>query len=289
MRKLRIGFLARSFSPQTRSYIPLVIRALEELGAVVDLIHPAAGVTDLSNVRVEHDLYVLKQQSGLALSLAGVLHAQGAAIVNPYPVSLALRDKIVTSRILQAAGVSTPATYVTTHPDKLAPLLEAGPLIVKPYQGTGGYGIRIIRSAAELADVPASKDPVLAQRYHPPQGPDRKMLSIGGRIFGVKKVFPRRTEAEKDGEPFTPTSELCEIARRCGQAFGIDLYGVDIIESDGTPYVVDMNSFPGFKSVPDAPLRLAKYLYAAAERAARGQPLFESAVPTEAVSTEGAR
>src|SRR5437016_11392769 len=69
----------------------------------------------------------------------------------------------------------------------------------------------------------------------------------------------------------------------------LDLYGVDIIESDGTPYVVDMNSFPGFKSVPDAPLRLAKYLYAAAERAARGQPLFESAVLTEAVSTEGAR
>jgi len=289
MRKLRIGFLARSFSPQTRSYVPLVIRALEELGAVVDLIHPAAGVTDLSTVRVEHDLYVLKQQSGLALSLAGVLHAQGAAIVNPYPVSLALRDKIVMSRILQAAGVSTPATYVTSHPDKLAPLLEAGPLIVKPYQGTGGYGIRIIRSAAELADVPASKDPVFAQRYHPPQGPDRKMLSIGGRIFGVKKVFPRRTEAEKDGEPFTPASELCEIARRCGQAFGIDLYGVDIIESDGTPYVVDMNSIPGFKSVPDAPLRLAKYLYAAAERAARGQSLFESAVPTEAVSTERVR
>jgi len=50
-----------------------------------------------------------------------------------------------------------------------------------------------------------------------------------------------------------------------------------------------MNSIPGFKSVPDAPLRLAKYLYAAAERAARGQPLFESAVPTEAVSTEGVR
>ncbi|PYQ06450.1 MAG: hypothetical protein DMF83_12310 [Acidobacteria bacterium] len=289
MRKLRIAFLARSFSPQTRSYIPLVIRALEELGAVVDIINPAEGVTDLSNVRVEHDLYVLKQQSDLPFSLAGALHAQGAAIVNPYPVSLALRDKIVMSRILQAAGVPTPATYVTSHPDELAPLLEAGPLIVKPYQGTGGHGIRIIRSAAELADVPASKDPVLAQRYHPPQGPDRKMCSIGGRIFGVKKVFPRRTEAEKQGEPFSPTPELCEIARRCGQAFGIDLYGVDIIESDGTPYVVDMNSIPGFKSVPDAPLRLAKYFHAAAERAARGQPLFESAVPTEAVSTEVVR
>src|SRR5204862_40117 len=83
--------------------------------------------------------------------------AEDAAIVSPYPVSLALRDKSVMSRILQAAGVSTPATYVTTHPDKLAPLLEAGPRIVKPYQGTGGYGIRIIRSAVELAEVPHGK------------------------------------------------------------------------------------------------------------------------------------
>jgi ribosomal protein S6--L-glutamate ligase len=229
----------------------------------------------------------LKQISGPAVSIAGALHAQGAVIVNPYPATLALNDKIVMSRILQEAGVRTPATYVASHPDELAPLLEAGPLIVKPYRGTGGHGIRVIKSATELADVPLGKEPVFAQRYHPPQGRDRKMFSIGGQIFGVKKVFPRRTEADKHGEPFTPTPVLCEIVLRCGQAFGIDLYGVDIIESDGTSYVVDMNSIPGFKGVSDAPLRLAKYLYTAAERAARGEPLFESAVPTEAVSTAG--
>ena len=188
MRKLRIAFLARSFSPQTRSQIPLVMQMLTEVGAVVDLIHPLAGVTDLSNVHIDHDLYVLHQIDGFALSLAGALHTQGAAIVNPYPVTLALRDKIVMSRILQTAGVRTPATYVTSHPDKLAPLLEAGPLIVKPYKGTDGHGIRVIRSAAELADVPHGKEdkerhgkePVFAQRYHPPQGRDRKMYVIGG-------------------------------------------------------------------------------------------------------------
>src|SRR3989449_11381650 len=105
MRKLRIGFLTRSFSPQTRSYIPLVMQALAEAGAVVDVIQPATGVTDLSNVRVEHDLYVLKQISGLAVSIAGALHAQGAAILNPYPVTLAVHDKIVMSHMLKAAGV----------------------------------------------------------------------------------------------------------------------------------------------------------------------------------------
>jgi ribosomal protein S6--L-glutamate ligase len=294
---LRIAFLARSFSPQSTSDVPLVMRALTEAGAVVDHIHPLAGVTDLSRVRVDHDLYVLHQTDGFALSLAGALHGQGATIVNPYPVTLALSDKIVLCRTLEAAGVRIPATYVTSHPDRLAPLLEAGPLIVKPYRGSDGRGIRVIKSAGELADVPHGKEgserhgkePVFAQRYHPPQGRDRKMYSIGGRIFGVKKVFPRRAEAEKHGEPFTPSTELCEIVRRCGQAFGIDLYGVDIIESDGTAYVVDMGSIPGFKGVPDAPQHLARYFYAAAERAARGQPPFEPAAPTEAVSAEGAR
>jgi ribosomal protein S6--L-glutamate ligase len=289
MRTLRIGFLTRSFSPQSTSYVPLIMQALVDARAVVDVIHPVAGVTDLSTVRVEHDLYVLKQISGLAVSLAGALHAQGAAIVNPYPVTVALYDKIVMYRTLEAAGVRTPATYVTSHPEQLAPLLEAGPLIVKPYRGTCGHGIRVIRSVAELADVPHGKDPVFAQRYHQPQGRDRKMYVIGDRIFGVKKVFPRRAEAEKHGEPFTPTPELCDVVRRCGRAFGIDLYGVDIVESDGIPYVVDMSSIPGFKGIPDAPLHLARYLYAAAERAARGRPLFEPAAAAEAASTAGVR
>ena len=289
MRKLRIGFLVPSYSPQSTSHMPTVMRALSDAGVVVDVIHPVKQMLELSDVRVEHDLYVLKKTSRLALSIAGALHAQGAVIVNPYPVSVALRDKIITSRILQSAGVPTPDTYVASRPERLESLLDGGPLVVKPYQGSDGFGIRVIRSVAELAAVPAGKDPVFAQRYHPPQGRDRKMYVIGGRVFGVKKVFPARTDAEKHGEPFTPTAELREIVVRCGQAFGIDLYSIDIIESEGKPYVVDMCSIPGCRGVPDGPSHLASYLYAAAERAARGQPLFESAIPAEAVPTEGVR
>ena len=269
--------------------MPSVMRALSDAGVVVDVIHPVKQRLELSDVRVEHDLYVLKKTSRLALSIAGALHAQGAVIVNPYPVSVALRDKIITSRILQSAGVPTPDTYVASHPERLESLLDGGPLVVKPYQGSDGFGIRVVRSIAELAAVPAGKDPVFAQRYHPPQGRDRKMYVIGGRVFGVKKVFPARTDAEKHGEPFTPTAELREIVVRCGQAFGIDLYSIDIIEREGKPYVVDMCSIPGCRGVPDGPSHLASYLFAAAERAARGQPLFESAIPAEAVPTEGVR
>src|SRR5438477_8871031 len=277
MRKVRIGFLLPHYSQKSRSFMPDVVRALGESGALVDAIHPVDGMVDLSKVRIEHDLYVLRHTSGLSLSLAGALHELGAAIVNPYPVSAALRDKIIASRILQAAGIRTPATYVASHPDQLVRLLDWGPLVIKPYQGAGGHHVRIIRSPAELAEVNCGREPVFAQRYHANDGRDRKIYAIGGRLFGVKKVFPRRTEEEKRGEPFALTPELRDIAVRCGRAFGIDLYGVDIIESEGTPYVVDMCSIPGFKGVPDAPRVLAEYFHTAAERAVRGELAAQSA------------
>jgi ribosomal protein S6--L-glutamate ligase len=121
---------------------------------------------------------------------------------------------------------------------------------------------------------------VFAQRYHEPEGRDRKIYVIGGQVFGVKRVWPVRTFEDKVGEPFTITPDLASIALRCGEAFGLELYGLDIIISDGSPYVVDISSFPGFKGVPDAALRLADYIYDAARRVLDGEPLL----PTPALA-----
>jgi ribosomal protein S6--L-glutamate ligase len=284
MKRVRIGFLLPGYASESKSNMPRAMRALSDRGAIVEVIHPSPRIVDLSTFRVEHDLYVLKKISDFTLSIAGALHAQGATIVNPYPTTVALRDKIIGCAILQSAGVPTPATYVATRADQLAPLLDEGPIVVKPYQGACGFDVRIIRNLTDLADVPSGKEPVLAQRYHPPEGRDRKIYSIGGRLFGVKKTFPALTEEEKHGEPFTPTPELCEIALRCGRAFGIDLYGVDIIESEGQPYVVDVSSIPGFKGVPDAPSHLAEYFYAAAKRSAERRGPQEPAARIDATS-----
>jgi len=274
---VRIGFLMLRYPPTRMSNIlPEVVRLLSEWGAKVDVIYPEEQLVDLSKVRVEHDLYILKAKTELALSLAGVLHAAGAAFLNPYPVSMTLHDKIMTFHVLQAAGLPTPETYVASHPDQLTPLLDEGPLVVKPYNGSDGKGVRVVWDADELHDAPSNQEPLFAQRYYEPQGRDRKIYCIGGQIFGVKRVWPARTYEQKLGEPFTITPELHNISLRCGRAFGIDLYGLDIIENNGKPYVVDVSSFPGFKGVPDAALRLADYIYSAGQRVLNGEPLLPS-------------
>ena len=83
---VRIGFLLPRYSRRSTSLMPAVMQALTDDGAIVDVLHPVEQV-DLSAVRVEHDLYVLRRWGGLALSLAGALHELGASIVNQYSVS----------------------------------------------------------------------------------------------------------------------------------------------------------------------------------------------------------
>jgi ribosomal protein S6--L-glutamate ligase len=277
---MRIGMvMARHPRSKVSPIMPAVVELLDEWGAEVETICPEDELTQLADVRVEHDLYVLKSGSELALSLAGALHVAGATILNPFPVALACRDKVIATRMLQAAGVPTPDTYVAAHAGELSPLLDDGPLVVKPYRGSNGVGVHVVWDPDQLDDI-AHSGVVFAQRYHKPEGRDRKIYVIGGQVFGVKRVWPARTWEEKLGEPFDITEELREIALACGGAFGIELYGLDIIVSDGHPYVVDISSFPGFKGVPDASLRLADYIYAAAERVLRGEP----AVPAAAVA-----
>lgn len=271
MAVISIGFLLTRHPPERVSPImPEVLRLLGDRGAMVHAIYPAESLTDLGSLEVEHDLYVLKSGTDAALSLAGALHAAGAAILNPYHVSAACRDKIVLTQVLRGAGVPVPDTYVATHPAQLGALLEAGPIVVKPYRGSQGRGVRVVRDTEELDTITAGHGPLFAQRLLARKGRDRKLYRIGERVFAVKRVWPAETYRDKLGEPFAVSAELREIALRCGAAFGIGLYGLDVVETDDGPYVVDFSSFPGFKGVPDAAPLLADYVWEACLRAVAG-------------------
>src|SRR5919204_3717768 len=80
-----------------------------------------------------HDLYVLKSHTELSLSLAGILHTQGARLLNPYPSCAVTQNKIVTSQRLRAAGIPIPRSWVTGDLMRLAPIAGAMRLIIKPY------------------------------------------------------------------------------------------------------------------------------------------------------------
>jgi ribosomal protein S6--L-glutamate ligase len=273
---VRIAFVLKGRAAPHKMWSDVGQRLVER-GATVEYIHPDSKLTDLSHTRVEHDLYVLKYTSGMGLSLAGALHAAGAAILNPYPVAALCRDKILTTAALAAYGVPMPDTWVTGDRTRLAGLLDDGPIVIKPYTGSQGVGVRVVRHPNELEDVPLESGPLFIQRYHEPEGVDRKMYVIGGEVFCVERVWPAKTYEEKLGRSVEPSEEMRDIARLCASAIGTDIFGFDIVFSDGMPYVVDLSSFPGFKGVPDAPQLLAEAIDSAAPRVMRGELLVAGA------------
>lgn len=235
---------------------------LAELGAEVEMIYPETSATSLDRLRPAHDLYVLKSSSEPALCYAAALDSEGARIINPYPAAAAMKDKVITAKMLQSSGAPVPEAFIAAEPAQLAEALAGGPLVVKPYwAGSKGRGVQVIRSEQELAGVAVTDGVVFAQRYYEPDGRDNKIYVIAGEVFGVSRVWPARTHEDKLGRPLEVSAELKAIAESCGRAFGVDLFGVDIIFSKGRPFVVDINSFPGFKGVPEADARLADYIY----------------------------
>jgi ribosomal protein S6--L-glutamate ligase len=68
------------------------------------------------------------------------------------------------------------------------------------------------------------------------------------------------------------SDEIRAIALRCGAEFGLNLYGLDVLETAGGPLVIDVNYFPSYKGVPDAASRLADDIHACAHARLAAQP-----------------
>jgi ribosomal protein S6--L-glutamate ligase len=239
-------------------------------------------VTRPGDLGPEHDLYLLKSHTELSLSLAGVLHAQGARMLNPYECCTSTQNKIVAARRLRWAGVPIPRSWVTGDFDLLEQLVRDGPLIVKPYRGHRGAGIHIVHDRAGLAALPRTDEPMLVQEHLPGTGEDVKVYVVGDQVFAVRKPFSPDSFSVP-GRPSALSDELREIALRCGDALGLGLYGLDVIESPRGPAVVDVNYFPGYKGVPDVAPLIADYI----EGYALGRHSLELPVASEADPRRG--
>ena len=243
-----------------------VMRLLEDRDIRVDWAVVEEAAIPAGERWSDYDFYLLKSYTDLGLSLAAVLHEQGARILNPYPACAVLRDKVATAWRLRAAGLPTPPAWSTGDPGLLADRLQGGPLIFKPARGVHGAGIRIVRDERELgrfreelAERSRLREPLLAQEFVEGAGEDLKLYVCGAEVFGVRKAFSE-TSFHEDGRPCDVAPELVELARRCGRAFGLTLYGLDLIEGPDGPVIVDVNYFPGYRGVPGAAERVAEHV-----------------------------
>lgn len=261
---MRFCFILERGNPPR--FNPIVAETFEILGRhghQVTALYPEEELLRLDTLRVEADLYLLKSDTEFALSLACALNGLGAKVLNRYEACLLAKDKTLAANVLLRAGIPTPRSFAAAEPARLAGELGHSPLILKPHRGYHGAGIAVVEDQAALDQAPYYPDMVFAQDYLAQARRDLKIFAIGEQIFAVRKAFAADSFL-KAGEPAALPPAIEAIARGCGAAFGLELYGLDIAEQAGEAYVVDVNYFPGYRGVPEAAPRLAAHFITAA-------------------------
>jgi ribosomal protein S6--L-glutamate ligase len=198
-----------------------------------------------------------------ALGLAMLAYAEGAGIpsINSYHAVQRARSKVDVALALGPAGVPCAPTILADRASVLAELsAEWYPLILKSTFGDNSQGLRVIRRPDDLLDLRWGDELALAQHYVPNDGYDLKLYVCGKQVFGMRKPSPLNADPRAKAIPIEPDRAMRDIALACGEALGLEIYGVDAIATPDGPLVIEVNEFPNFTQVPGAAGRITAYI-----------------------------
>jgi ribosomal protein S6--L-glutamate ligase len=230
---------------------------LADRGYTVSRDIPEATLLSPERLCVRHELYVLKSCSELALSVAAVLHDRGARFLNPYPACALAQNRITSVSRLAAAGLPVPRSWISADFAMLCDLAAERPVVVKPARGACGAVQVVAYSPDDLAAIPLRDQPVLVQEYIEPLGPDLRLQVVGDEVFALH--VPAAGAAPG---PLLPVSaQMRELALRCGKAFGLTVYGIDLVAGPAGPVVVDVDHAPCLRGVPGGAALLAAHIH----------------------------
>jgi ribosomal protein S6--L-glutamate ligase len=252
---------------------------LRRRGCAVDLVDPSAAAIDLTGDAWPDDaaVCVARGRSDAVLSRLLTAERLGVPTINRAEAVAAVVDKAGMAVALAGAGIPTPPT-VLGSPDLLAAELpaEAYPVVVKPIRGDNCRGLRICGTPADVAGVaPSSDEPQLAQPYLASDGTDLKLYGVGDRVWAVRKPSPLRPggspshDGPSEAVPVGLTPELRGLALECAGLFGLELFGVDCVVTQGGPVVIEVNDFPNYTGIPAADEALADHVLSQLPAAAR--------------------
>jgi len=190
----------------------------------------------------------------------GELAASGVHVLNGPSALLAAHDKLLTARLLHAAGLPHPQTRLAAA-STLPPRLD-GPVVVKPRFGSWGRGVVLCESrSALLAHLHSLRDEpwyrrhgALLQELVEPRGYDLRILVAGGSVVGaIRRVAADgewRTNIALGGhrERTVPPADARDLALRAAYAADADLVGVDLLPTATGWTVVELNGAVDFTS-----------------------------------------
>ncbi|MFJ4089957.1 RimK family alpha-L-glutamate ligase [Kitasatospora sp. NPDC089913] len=237
-------------------------------GHRVEVLDPTSGPD--GPVHPPADVYLLKAHTPAALALARGLEERGVPVVNPVAATELCQDRLAMAELAREAGLPFAATRAAADPAELLAAVEAGelllPIVVKSRHSRRHDLVARVDDSARLRSLTEEwpDEPVVAQPYLPSTGWDQKLWVVAGQLFCARRrselAGPEHAELPGGEGGFglaELSAERAAVALRAGEVFGLDVYGVDLLDGPGEPVVVDVNAFPGIRGQAGAPEALA--------------------------------
>ncbi|TVQ65665.1 MAG: 30S ribosomal protein S6--L-glutamate ligase [Balneolaceae bacterium] len=198
------------------------------------------------------------------------------------------RDKLRSLQILARSNVGMPKTVFTNYSKEVAKIIESvggTPLILKLLEGTQGYGVVLAptKKAAEsmIEAFHSMKARVIVQEFiEEAKGADIRAFVIGNKVVGAMKRQGREGEFRSNlhqggiGKLIKLNRKEREAALTAAKAMNLSIAGVDLLQSERGPLVLEVNSSPGLQGIEkatgkDIALEVVKYMELMVEQSLR--------------------
>ncbi len=183
--------------------------------------------------------------------------------------SLALvrsRDKLRSHQVLAKAGVNIPRTAFAKHPDDTNNLLKqvgGAPLVIKLLEGTQGLGVVLAETRKAAKSVIEAfynlNANILIQEFiEEAKGADVRAFVVDGNVVGaikrqgVEGEFRSNLHRGGKAHPIKLTKAEQAMAVKAAKALGLGIAGVDMLQSNKGPLILEVNSSPGLEGIEKA-------------------------------------
>ena len=201
-----------------------------------------------------------------SLALIRHLEASGGLVINGSGAIETARDKLRTLQLLAQEGLPVPRTAFAPDPAYLRAALKSvggAPVVMKLPRGTQGKGVmraHDIEEAQAISEVMWSlqRDAIVQEYVEEARRGDLRVIVIGGEVAAAVRRRATgdefRTNLHRGGSVkiVTPARQVAELAICAARLCGLEIAGVDLLETKRGPLVLEVNAAPGFEGVERA-------------------------------------
>jgi RimK family alpha-L-glutamate ligase len=187
------------------------------------------------------------------------LQRLGMPIINP-PLSIERSvDKYHTLALFEEHGLPVPQTVVTESLDEAMKGFDdlGTDVVIKPLFGSRGIGSTRVsdRDVAErlFRAILFYHGVLYLQRFIPHGDSDVRAFVVGDRIVAAMRRMASnwKNNVSLGAKPvaFNCPEEMEKLAVGASEILGCKIAGVDILESDNGPVIIELNSQPGWRGL----------------------------------------